>query len=312
MGAVIINTGMRTDIPACYSDWFFRRIREKYVLVRNPYYPQQVTRYRLTPDVVDCLAFCTKNPEPMLGRLDEISVFPQFWFVTITPYGKEIEPQVPDKRKVLESFRVLSEKVGKRAVSWRYDPIFLSDRYSLSFHMEAFETMCAYLSGYTDQCVISFIDLYAKTKRNFPGVRPVRKEERFCIGKEFAQIAGKYQIRVRSCCEGTELAPYGIDISGCMTKEILEHAVGMEMQIPGGKKTPREGCSCVLGSDIGEYNTCGNGCIYCYANENKELVQKKMREHDTTSPLLTGHLRPEDEVKIAKQEKYCTGQMTLF
>ncbi len=100
MGAVIINTGMRTDIPACYSDWFFRRIREKYVLVRNPYYPQQVTRYRLTPDVVDCLAFCTKNPEPMLGRLDEISVFPQFWFVTITPYGKEIEPQVPDKRKV--------------------------------------------------------------------------------------------------------------------------------------------------------------------------------------------------------------------
>ena len=88
MGAVIINTGMRTDIPACYSDWFFRRIREKYVLVRNPYYPQQVTRYRLTPDVVDCLAFCTKNPEPMLGRLDEISVFPQFWFVTITPTEK--------------------------------------------------------------------------------------------------------------------------------------------------------------------------------------------------------------------------------
>ena len=309
---MIINTGMRTDIPAFYSDWFLRRIQEKYVLVRNPYYPQQITRYRLTPDVVDCLAFCTKNPLPMLGKLDFLRGFHQFWFVTITPYGKEIEPRVPDKGKVLQAFRVLSKTVGKQCVSWRYDPIFLSERYSLSFHIEMFEKMCAYLGGYVEQCIISFIDLYAKTKRNFPGVRPVRREERMRIGQAFAEIGARYQIRIRSCCEGTELAPLGVDVSGCMTKEILEHAIGMELQIPSGKKGQRETCSCILGSDIGEYNTCGHGCIYCYANENQELVRKKMKAHDPASPLLTGCIRPEDEIKTAKQEKYSTGQMTLF
>ena len=115
---MIINTGMRTDIPAFYSKWLMNRIHEGYVLVRNPYYRFQVSKYSLSPKVVDCLAFCTKNPHPMLQYIDELKEkYNMFWFITITPYGKEIEPNVPDKEKVIEDFKVLSNKLGKNAVA---------------------------------------------------------------------------------------------------------------------------------------------------------------------------------------------------
>jgi len=161
---MIINTGSRTDIPAYYSEWFYNRIKEGYVLTRNPYYPEQVSKYRLDPEVVDVICFCTKNPEPMLKRLNELKDFKQLWFVTITPYGKEIEPGVPKKDEVIASFQRLSDLVGVKAISWRYDPIFITERYSLDFHIRRFERMAERLQGYVDNCVISFIDLYEKTK----------------------------------------------------------------------------------------------------------------------------------------------------
>ena len=105
---MIINTGMRTDIPAFYSEWLMNRIREGFVYTRNPYYPEQVTKYSLNPNLVDCLEFCTKNPEPMLKYLDKLNIYNQYWFVTITPYGKDIEPVVPNKEIVIESFKKLS------------------------------------------------------------------------------------------------------------------------------------------------------------------------------------------------------------
>lgn len=108
---MILNTGMRTDIPAFYSEWFMNRIRAGYVLVRNPYRQDWITRYELNPDVVDCISFCTKNPAPMLKHLDELSCFKQFWFVTITPYGKDIEPNVPPKEQVMQDFITLSKAV---------------------------------------------------------------------------------------------------------------------------------------------------------------------------------------------------------
>ena len=120
---MIINTGNRTDYQLIFNDWFYNRIKEGYVYARNPYYPSQVTKYKLTPDVVDCLCFCTKNPKPMIERLDELKGFGQFWFVTITLYDKDIEPNVPNKEKVMESFKKLSSIIGSEKVVWRYDPI---------------------------------------------------------------------------------------------------------------------------------------------------------------------------------------------
>ena len=116
---MIINTGMRTDIPAFYSEWLLNRIYEGYVLVRSPYNPSQVTRYILSPEVVDLISFCTKNPAPMLPHMDVLKPYGQYWFVTITPYGKDIEPNVPDKKQVMEDFKILSDIVGVDSVGWR-------------------------------------------------------------------------------------------------------------------------------------------------------------------------------------------------
>jgi hypothetical protein len=309
---MIISTGMRTDIPAYFSQWFYNRIREGYVLTRNPYFPEQVTRYRLSPDVVDCLTFCTKNPEPMLERIHELDRFRQFWFVTITPYGQEIEPNVPDRERVIDSFLRLSEAVGLPCIGWRYDPIFLMEKYDLEFHIQSFAQMAGRLNGYTDHCVISFIDLYEKTKRNFPGVREVSRADQEILGQAFAEIGRKNHIRIRTCCEGTHLAKYGIDVSGCMTKQVMEHAIGSSLDVPPAKKSPRAQCGCLLGNDIGMYHTCSHGCIYCYANHDQTTVRHNVQLHDPASPFLIGTHRPDDQIHDAKQQTYIDGQLSLF
>ena len=307
---MIINTGQRTDIPAFYADWFVNRLKAGFVLVRNPYNPRSVTRYRLSPEVVDLIGFCTKNPAPMLPHLDLLRPYGQYWYVTITPYGKEIEPGVPDKREVLDSFRRLSDTVGPDRMGWRYDPVFISGEYPAERHIMAFEYMAQTLSGYTHTAVISFVDLYEKTKRNFPEVRPVTAEQRLQLGKAFVEIAGQYGMTLRPCGEGDELAPIGADCSGCMTVAMYEQALGRRLKVP--KTAPaRKECACYLGGDIGAYNTCGHLCRYCYANYDAATVRKNLAAHDPESPLLIGHLEPGDQVHEAKQESWIDPQITM-
>ena len=120
---MIIQTGMRTDIPAFYSEWLMNRIQEGFVLVRNPYNPAQVTKYSLSPEVVDLIAFCTKNPATMLPFMERLTPYGQYWFVTITSYGQDIEPNVLDTRTVMDNFKILSDIVGVDSIGWRYESI---------------------------------------------------------------------------------------------------------------------------------------------------------------------------------------------
>ena len=308
---MILNTGSRTDIPAYYSDWFYNRIKEGFVLARNPYYPTQVTKYVLNPEVIDVIVFCTKNPSPMLDRISQLSAFDMFWFVTITPYGKEIEPHVPSKELVIESFQKLSEKVGKERTSWRYDPIFITDKYSVNYHIEQFHQMAKALAGYTEQCVVSFIDLYEKTKRNFIGIRSVTKTEQETIIAAFSQIAKENKLQIHLCCENADLTRENVDADGCMSKTVLEKALGCRLNVPQ-KKTARAECSCLLGADIGAYNTCGHGCLYCYANYNKETVMRNMKLHHISSPLLIGEISETDVIKQAEQKSWKNRQLDFF
>lgn len=307
---MIINTGMRTDIPAFYSEWFINRIKAGIVLVRNPYRPEWVTSYKLDPDVVDCIVFCTKNPAPMLPFTDHLKPFGQYWFVTITPYGKDVEPNVPPKETVMEDFKRLSEAVGTNCICWRYDPVFIDDTYTLARHISDFEEMAKTLSGCTETCVISFIDLYEKVKRNFPQVREVTPNECAELGKAFSETGKRYGITVKTCAEGSDLMQYGVDCSGCMTKEIFEKALGCPLNIPK-KKSQRAECDCVLGTDIGAYDTCGHLCKYCYANYNRENVARNMKAHDPNSPFLTGDLHDGEEIHPAKQESWIDIQLHL-
>ncbi len=297
---MIIQTGMRTDIPAFYSEWFINRIKAGFVLVRNPYNPIQVTRYSLSPDVVDLISFCTKNPSPMLDKMDHLAPYGQYWFVTITPYGKDIEPNVPDKQKVMEDFKRLSDRVG------------VDSQHSVQWHIGKFEEMAKNLSGYTKTCVISFIDIYKKVEKNFPQARAVSHQDKMTIGKAFIEIAGNYGMTIRPCAEGTSLAPYGADCSGCMTVKTYETALHSNLAVPKRGKNQRNGeCACLLGTDIGAYDTCGHLCRYCYANTDPDLVKENMRKHDPKSPFLLGNLNPEDIIHEADQRSWIDRQMRL-
>ena len=308
---MIINTGQRTDIPAFYSEWFSNRLRDGYVCVRNPYNPKQVSRYHLDPSVVDVIGFCTKNPSPMFPHMDLLNDYGQYWFVTITPYGRDVEPNVPDKHRLLDDFKQLSDMVGVDAVCWRYDPVFLSERYSMEYHLRAFSQMASALEGYTKNVVISFIDLYSKVTKNFPEAREVTKEQRINLGKEIILIASSHGMTVKPCAEGNELSAYGADCSGCMKVSDYEKAIGKHLIVPK-KKGARAECACYLSCDIGAYNTCRHLCKYCYANAEPSVVIENSRNHDPRSPFLIGNYLPDDRIHDVIQRSWIDNQMSLM
>lgn len=308
---MILNTGSRTDIPAYYSEWFYNRIHEGFVCVRNPYNPNLIHRYLLNSNVVDCLVFCTKNPNPMLNRLDELNEYNQYWGITLTAYGKDIEPNVPNKIKVIEDIKYLSKRLGSKSVEWRYDPIFLSDKYTIEVHLRSFETIAKELCGFIDVCIISFIDLYQKTIKNFPNVKEVSIEDQISITQAFVKIGKKYNIRIKTCSESNTLGKYGVDVRGCLTQSVIEQSINKSLKVP---KLPnaRKGCDCLLGNDIGSYNSCGHGCVYCYANYDMKIVRDNMKNHNKKSPLLIGDINENDVIRDMIQISYIDHQMRLF
>lgn len=308
---MIINTGQRTDIPAFYSDWFANRLKEGFVCVRNPYYSDQVSRYRLDPSVVDCIGFCTKNPEPMFRYMNLLEDYGQYWFVTVTPYGRDIEPNVKDKHRVLDDFKRLSDTVGVNSVGWRYDPIFISEKYSLEYHLRAFEKMVSELDGYTKTAVISFIDLYKMVKQNFPEAREVTREERMSLGKAFVEIAAAHGMTLKPCAEGNDLAQFGADCGGCMKIDDYQKAIGKHLNVPK-KKGARADCACYLSCDIGAYNTCRHLCKYCYANAEPAKVLAQSKLHDPKSPFLIGNYQNNDLIHDVPQKSWVSGQSSIF
>ena len=307
---MIINTGQRTDIPAFYTRWFANRLRAGFVCVRNPYAPAQASRYRLDPSVVDVIGFCTKNPAPMFPCMDLLKDYGQFWYVTLTPYGRDIEPNVPDKHRLLDDFRRLSDMVGPRSIGWRYDPIFLSDRYTMAYHLRAFEQMASALDGCTDTVVISFIDLYPNVRRNFPEAREVAPEQQIELGRRIIDIASAHGMTVRPCAEGDALAAYGADCGGCMRVSDYERAIGRRLKVPK-RRGARAACACYLACDIGAYNTCRHLCRYCYANAEPAKVLAQSRLHDPDSPFLIGNYREGDRVHDVPQASWVDGQTVM-
>lgn len=309
---MIINTGQRTDIPAFYSKWFINRIREGYVLVRNPYYPSLVTKILLNPDVVDVIGFCTKNPRPMFKYLDELKPFGQFWYISITGFDKDIEPNVPSIDQVIEDFKFLSDKVGKNAIALRYTPIIINEKYTLQRHIDTFECITSKLEGYTSLAVFGFVDIYDKLKRNHTEIIDCDDSLKIIIAKEFLKIANKHHMELRLCSKEKWLSSYGIDVNGCMRLEDYERAIGFSLK-PTKKMEARKGyCSCYLSNDIGSYNSCLHLCSYCYANGNPNLVLSNFKKHDEDSPFLIENISPDDKIRLAKQESWKEIQGKLF
>lgn len=309
---MIINTGQRTDIPAFYSTWFINRIKEGFVYVRNPFYPSLVTKFILDPKVVDVIGFCSKNPHPMLYHLDDLKEYKQFWYVTITGFGKDLEPNVPFVDRVIEDFKVLSDKLGKNAVALRYTPIIVNERYPIERHIRAFEYILSRLEGYTDLCVYGFLDIYDKLKRNHPELKDATDENKILITKAFLEIAKIHHMELRLCSKEKWLKDYGVDVDGCMRLSDYEKACGYKLN-PDKKMQARKGyCSCLLSNDIGSYDSCLHLCKYCYANGNEKTILENYKKHDDESPFLIGKSLPTDKIREAKQSSWIIRQDTLF
>ncbi len=309
--SMIINTGQRTDIPAFYSTWFANRLKEGFVCVRNPFNPASVSRYQLNPQVVDIIGFCSKNPAPFFKYMDLLKDYGQYWFVTITGYDKDIEPNVPNKRKILEDFKTLSSMVGINSIGWRYDPIFIDEKYTVDFHLKTFEKYATTLDGYTNTVVISFIDIYEKVKRNFPDAVAVSREDKLFLGQEIIRIASEHGITVKPCGEGDWLSKYGADCRGCMTISDYEKAIGKRLIVPAFNPSRKE-CACYLHRDIGAYDTCNHLCKYCYANNDQKQVAINMQHHDPNSPFLIGNYRKDDIIKDVPQESWIDNQLNII
>jgi hypothetical protein len=295
---MIVSASRRTDIPAHYSDWFLNRIREGFVLVRNPLNPHQISRIKLTPDVVDGIVFWTKDPTLMVDRLDELKDYTYYFQFTITPYGKEVEPYIVSKPEVIMVFKRLSDKIGSERIIWRYDPILVNSKYTLEYHIREFERFADELHDYTKRVTISFIDEdYRGVHNNVKELALLifSKEEQQKLSEELARIAHKFGLTIDTCAEQIDLQRLGIEHARCIDDRLFSKLLGCRLNIEKDK-TQRPECGCVTSIDIGAYNTCRNGCLYCYANYNQGLVTHNAAMHNPLSPLLFGEIRPEDKI----------------
>lgn len=311
---MIISASRRTDIPSYYTEWFFNRLKEEYVLVRNPVNMHQISRICLSREVVDGIVFWTKNPAPMLKRLDELEKYHYYFQFTLTAYGPETETNLPSKNKVIiPVFQRLSREIGKEKVIWRYDPVFFSDVYTMEYHCRYFEVLSSRLAGYTEKCTISFLDLYKNTQQNARrlNMQPMTAGWQNELAERFAKIAQKYNIHIDTCTEAGDFSRFGIGHACCVDKALLERIGKFRLNVEKDRNQ-REGCGCVTSIDIGAYNTCKNGCLYCYANYNSAMVENNFQKHNVNSPLLFGEVGGADIIKERNMESLVERQLSLF
>lgn len=294
---MILNVSGRTDIVAFYSKWFINRYREGFVDVRNPFNDKLVSRIYF--EDVEAILFCTKNPLPLLEYLKEIDK-PILFHISLTPYKKEIEPGVVSKKLLIDAIKKISPIVGIDNIYIRYDPIFISDRYTLKYHIKAFERLCSLLEGYVLHIIVSFVDDYKNTRKNQNTlkIREFVEEDYQVIGTNFSRIAKKYNMTVQTCSEEKNLVEYGFQKNDCLSRELAFKLTGKIYK----KWKARKGgaCNCVEMVDIGVYNSCRHFCKYCYANFDEDKVLSNYKNHDPNSTLLVGKLESDDIIKRRK------------
>lgn len=311
---MIISASRRTDIPSYYSEWMINRLKEKYVFVRNPMNIHQVSKIDLSPDVVDAIVFWTKNPTPMLPYLDQLKDYTYYFQFTLSAYGPDVEKNLPSKNKIIiPTFQQLSKEIGKERVIWRYDPIFFSKQYTMEYHCKYFEVLASKLGDYTEKCTVSFMDMYRNTERNVKPLDIVKDtyEKQTELLQRFVEISNKYGLYIDTCAEVNDFRNIGVEHSHCIDRERIERIGGFRLDVDKDTNQRAE-CGCVASIDIGAYNTCKNGCLYCYANYSTNTVEKNFGMHNPKSPLLFGEIEDSDVIKERKVESLINNQMNLF
>ena len=314
---MIYSFSHRTDGPAFYWSWFLERLRAGTVQVRNPYYPEKVSTYDLSPDVCDGFTFTSKDYSRVVGTrsaLRELGKildrYPTLWSYTITPYVKShVEPRVPDAISSVETMRKLSSFVGRERLTWLYSPLAMMDGYyDVEYHKQGFEWLCEQLSQYASTVSVATLKVYEKVARNAPELRPPHHYELQELLPFMVEVAEKNGMRIHACPGEQVWGSYGFDMSPCLSLERFAEINGREMR----KVTFREGsglyqtcpAGCMAVRDLAPYNSCPHDCVYCYANSMPGVAEIRHKKCDVRSPMLLGNVRPIDVVSHAKQRKY--------
>lgn len=294
---MVLNVSGRTDIVAFYSDWFIERYKEGYIDVRNPFYPKLISRIYFKN--VDLILFCTKNPIPILDKLKYIDK-PILFHVTLTPYKKDIEPNVLPKGIIIKAIKKLSKVIGIDNLTIRYDPIFISEKYNLDYHIKAFDKLCSLLNGYVNKILVSFIDDYKNVRKNekILNFREFTEKDYEIIGKNFSRIAKENSMTVQTCFENRNLVEYGFIKGECLSHELAYKLTGKKYKTWKARKGAN--CNCVEMVDIGVYNSCKHFCKYCYANYDEKQVNNNFNSHFKDSSLLVGRIEKDDLIKERK------------
>jgi len=291
---MIISASRRTDIPACYADWFINRIREGYCTVPNPVNPKMISFVSLNPDDVDVIVFWTRNAKPLILKLPELDKrgFRYYFQYTILANPRILDPKTPPIQSSIETFKSLSDHLGPERVIWRYDPIIIANQCPSSYHLEKISYIASSLRGYTKRLMISMLDTYHHTEGRMrsleaKGLRvSLLDGERFhCFIKSIVDIAKANGMEIFSCAEEGGLDRAGVASGKCIDDRLIEKVFNIAVT---HKKDPhqRPACGCAVSKDIGMYDTCPFNCVYCYATRNPESAKRNFLKHNPQSPSL--------------------------
>lgn len=297
---MILNVSGRTDVVAFYTDWFMKRLEEGFVDVRNPFNKKLVSRIYF--DDVDAILFCTKNPIPIINKLKLINK-PILFHVTLTPYKNDIEPNVTNKKDIIEAIKKVSSIIGIDNLYIRYDPIFISDKYNINYHIKAFDKICKLLNGYVKHFIISFIDDYKNVRKNknIINYKELSDDDYKQIGINFSKSAKENGMTVQTCFEDRNLVEYGFIKEDCLSHTLAFKLTG-KTNFKSRKARKMRKCNCVEMVDIGVYNSCKHFCKYCYANYDENMVNNNYKNHNKHSSLLIGNLQKDDIIKVRKDK----------
>ena len=305
---MILSIDFRTDIPAFYSEWLVNRFNEGYVYFRNPAYPSTIHKIILDKQHIEGIMWCSKDYLPILHDLKSITdKFPSIFHYTITGYGKDIEPNVPDLEQSIYTFKELSERYGKNKVIWRYDPIFFTKEWTYNRHIQNFQHINKQLCRHAGRVVLNFVSLYEKVKRHMPDLKEVSYNDKANLIHDFVNISS---IPIQTCGNGLQFKDLqGIEVTGCLDEHAL-NLMGIYPKSPKGNAV-QWGCLCYPNTCIGEYNTCLHKCKYCYASADFDKCDENYSKHDPKSPLLIGWPRGDEKIIEMKPKLLNTKQLKL-
>jgi hypothetical protein len=293
---VIISASRRTDIPAFYAEWFMNRIHAGYCTVPNPFNRNQVSYISLKPEHVDVIVFWTRHPRPLFPHLRELDQrgYRYYFQYTLMNNPRQIDPKSPPLESSLQTFHELADRIGPEKVIWRYDPILFSKITDAEFHQKTYRNIAQALRGHTGRSVISIVDIYRKAEKRFRELASQGVEIMDCEPEAFGNlmstlvgVAIENDMEIVTCAEELDLQAYGIPPGKCVDDKHIQRIFGLD----GTHKkdaSQRKACGCVVSKDIGMYDSCLFGCVYCYATSSFERAKVNYGQHKSTSPSLIG------------------------